>query len=108
MAQISESEEAWVVVGASRGIGLDFVRQLLIQRQQSSPSPSPSTGQGGVQVVAAVRDVSKARLLYELLDSLGARGRCLVEECDVSDEQSLVVCAPLPTLPMCTLCSERD
>ncbi|KXJ86157.1 hypothetical protein Micbo1qcDRAFT_168753 [Microdochium bolleyi] len=82
---MTRDSEAWVVVGASRGIGLEFVKQLLAQQLPSSPATSP----GGVQVVAAVRNASKSRLLHELLESLGARDRCLIEECDVADEQSL-------------------
>ncbi|KAH7031365.1 uncharacterized protein B0I36DRAFT_323774 [Microdochium trichocladiopsis] len=86
--------ETWVVVGASRarGIGLEFVNKLL---QQPTPSQAPASQkdkdqtQQHVRVVAAVQDPSNAPRLYELLDSLDARKRCVVEECDVSNEDSL-------------------
>ncbi|KAI1177127.1 NAD(P)-binding protein [Nemania sp. FL0916] len=66
--------ETWVIVGASRGIGLEFVNQLL---------------EAGHQIVAAVRNVSSAPKLFDLIDSRKAKDRCLVEECDVSSDESI-------------------
>ncbi|KAI0140505.1 NAD(P)-binding protein [Xylariaceae sp. FL1272] len=66
--------KTWVVVGASRGIGLEFVDQLL---------------GAGHQVVAAVRNVSCAPKLLNLIDARKARDRCFVESCDVSSDESI-------------------
>lgn len=84
------SAETWIIVGASRGIGLEFVKQLLA---------------AGHHVVAAVRNVSAAPNLFELIASTqGAADRCLVEQCDVSSDESITVgstpCSPSRT---CTL-----
>ena len=65
----------WVVVGASRGIGLEWVRQLLAR---------------GDQVLATVRDVAKASQLWTLAGS-AAMGRCQLFECDVASEASINV-----------------
>ena len=65
----------WLIVGASRGIGLEFVRQLLAKRQN---------------VIATVRDPEKAADLWSMAGSapLGALRFLL---CDVaSDELSSV------------------
>lgn len=70
------SAETWVVVGASRGIGLELVKQLL---------------QGGHRVVAAVRDVSAAPKLFDLISSQNAADQCLVEQCDVASNDSITV-----------------
>ena len=64
----------WVVVGASRGIGLEWVRQLLAR---------------GDHVLATVRDVAKASQLWTLAGS--AAGRCQLFECDVALEASINV-----------------
>ncbi|KAK2006232.1 NAD(P)-binding protein [Colletotrichum eremochloae] len=64
----------WVVVGASRGIGLEFVKQLLETDQQ---------------VVAAVRNVSAAPRLFELIDSKNAKDKCIVEQCDITSDESI-------------------
>ncbi|KAJ8128805.1 hypothetical protein O1611_g4829 [Lasiodiplodia mahajangana] len=71
--------KTWVVVGASRGIGLELVKQLL---------------EAGHLVVAAVRNVAAAPKLFDLISSLGEReggggGGCIVEECDVSSDESI-------------------
>jgi NAD(P)-dependent dehydrogenase (short-subunit alcohol dehydrogenase family) len=68
---------AWVVVGASRGIGLEFVRQLLQQ---------------GNQVIAAVRDPITASGLWKVAASQQRPGSCLIEQCDVTSEESIQVC----------------
>lgn len=64
----------WVVVGASRGIGLEWVRQLLAR---------------GDHVLATVRDVEKASQLWTLAGS--AMGRCQLFVCDVASEASINV-----------------
>lgn len=70
------SAETWVIVGASRGIGLELVKQLL---------------QRGYRVIAAVRDVSAAPKLFDLIASQNAAGQCLVEQCDVANNDSITV-----------------
>ncbi len=67
----------WVVVGASRGIGLEWVRQLL--------------GRGD-RVYATVRDPTKASLLWTLAGA-APRANCHLLECDVASEASIIVCA---------------
>ncbi|KAK8869232.1 short-chain dehydrogenase [Apiospora arundinis] len=66
--------ETWVVIGASRGIGLELVNQLL---------------EAGQQVIAAVRDVSNAPRLLQLVTSQKAEARCSVEGCDISSDESI-------------------
>ncbi|RAK89369.1 short-chain dehydrogenase [Aspergillus costaricaensis CBS 115574] len=66
----------WVIVGASRGIGLEFVRQL---------------ASSGERVIAAVRSLSSAEQLFELLSQYTRNGAPLitVEECDVTKPDSI-------------------
>ena len=65
----------WLVVGASRGIGLEFVRQLLAS---------------GQQVIATVRDPGKAAELWNLAGT-AAMGALRFLLCDVaSDDLSSV------------------
>lgn len=67
--------KTYLIVGASRGIGLEFVRQLLAR---------------GDQVIAAVRDPFKANDLYRL--SYGTRpGALVIHQCDVTREDSINV-----------------
>lgn len=68
--------DTWVIVGASRGIGLEFVRQLL---------------QDGHHVIAGVRNVSKADQLFELKSHCITPERCIIEECDITNEESIQV-----------------
>jgi len=71
--------ETWLVVGASRGIGLEFVKQLLDR---------------GHNVIAGVRNPSGAKHLSQLISSHFSQskpGRCLVEQCDVTSEDSINV-----------------
>jgi NAD(P)-dependent dehydrogenase (short-subunit alcohol dehydrogenase family) len=68
--------KTWVIVGASRGIGLEFVKQLL---------------ESGQQVIAAVRNMSAAPKLFDLVASQGAENRCFVEQCDISNDESISV-----------------
>ena len=66
----------WLVVGASRGIGLEFVRQLLSR---------------GNQVIAAVRTPSTASKLWQLSELQTRPASLLIEKCDVTDEDSIEV-----------------
>lgn len=66
----------WVVVGASRGIGLEWVQQILAR---------------GDYVLATVRDVEKASQLWTLAGSAD-RARCQLFHCDVASEASINVC----------------
>ncbi|KAL2839194.1 hypothetical protein BJY01DRAFT_250613 [Aspergillus pseudoustus] len=70
--------EAWIIVGASRGIGLEFVRQL---------------AESGQRTIAAVRDKSRVEQLDEVVKQYAGNGGDLitVEECDVASEKSIEV-----------------
>ena len=70
----------WVIVGASRGIGLEFVRQLLAR---------------GDRVIATVRNPAKASQLWALAGEAG-RGACSLLECDVTAETSIIVSRKFP------------
>lgn len=74
------SPATWIVVGATRGIGLEIVRQLLHR---------------GERVIATVRNTSKASQLWTL--SAGAAAPrlgswCRLLECDVTVDESINVC----------------
>lgn len=64
----------WMIVGASRGIGLEWVQQLLAK---------------GHHVLASVRDPVSASQLWAVAGAAG--GRCRLFECDVASELSIVV-----------------
>ncbi|KAJ5184846.1 hypothetical protein N7491_007285 [Penicillium cf. griseofulvum] len=66
--------DTWVVVGASRGIGFEFVRQLLKDSQH---------------VIAGVRDPSKADRLSDLVAHHPPLSNCLIYECDITNEKSI-------------------
>lgn len=68
------SSRTWCIVGSSRGIGLEFVRQLLAR---------------GDQVIAAVRDPMSASELWQLAANSKRPGACEIHECDVKSEQSI-------------------
>jgi NAD(P)-dependent dehydrogenase (short-subunit alcohol dehydrogenase family) len=75
--------QTWLVVGASRGIGLEFVRQLLsrgdivIATARAPPtSPSPLAESGS------------ASKLWPLTGAQNGQNLKILE-CDVSDEQSI-------------------
>ena len=62
------------VVGASRGIGLEFVRVLLAR---------------GHRVIAAVRDPFNAGQIWPVAGK--APGICAIHQCDVTSETSIEV-----------------
>lgn len=66
----------WIIIGASRGIGLEFVRQLLEQ---------------GNQVIAAVRNIETANQIWQLSARQTRPGSCLIDQCDVTNEASIEV-----------------
>jgi len=84
MDQISDvlysgpKRKTWLIVGASRGIGLEFVRQLL-QRDD-------------IRILATVRQpyANHAGALWT--EAGGDHGRCRMFACDVLSEQSISVC----------------
>lgn len=66
----------WAIVGASRGIGLEFVKQLLAR---------------GDNVTATIRgDLSKASNLWTFAGS-SDQGSCRLLECDVKSDLSISV-----------------
>lgn len=74
----------WLIVGASRGIGLEFVRQLL-GRDTSS-----------VRIFATVRERNtdlNASALWR--QAGGDHGRCQLLVCDVLSEESIAVRIPI-------------
>lgn len=66
----------WVIVGATRGIGLEFVRQLL---------------ERGDQVFATARNPMRASELWTLVGA-APLGACRLLECDVTEDASISVC----------------
>lgn len=71
-----EDRKTWLIVGASRGIGLEFVRQLLNR---------------GDRIIATVRQTfaSHASALWGQAGS--DSGRCQMFICDVLSEKSIIV-----------------
>ncbi|CAF9932907.1 MAG: hypothetical protein GOMPHAMPRED_006697 [Gomphillus americanus] len=65
--------KTWLIIGSSRGIGLEFVRQILAQ---------------GDRVIATVRNVESASVLYQFQQTLPI-GFLQMLLCDVSTEQSI-------------------
>ncbi len=64
----------WIVVGASRGIGYEWVKQLLSR---------------GEHVLAVIRDPSTASQLWALAGA--TPGQCQLLECDIASEVSIKV-----------------
>ncbi|KAI7769412.1 hypothetical protein LZL87_012853 [Fusarium oxysporum] len=64
----------WVVVGASRGIGLEFVKQLL---------------ESGQRVIATVRNPDGAKELSSVIEAQGNPENCMIEQCDVASSESI-------------------
>ena len=71
----SSSSKVWIIVGASRGIGLEFVRQLLLR---------------GDRVYAVIRDPANASQLWALAGS-APMANCELMECDIANEASILV-----------------
>ena len=80
--------QTWLIVGASRGIGLEFVQQLL---------------QAGHFVIATARppvtappptEIGSASKLWSLIGTPNGRNLTILE-CDVSDESSITRFASL-------------
>ncbi|OBS25937.1 hypothetical protein FPOA_06470 [Fusarium poae] len=71
---MSESTQTWVVVGASRGIGLEFVKQLL---------------EAGQSVIATVRDPDTTSQLSSAIQAQKNDANCMVEKCDVTSSESI-------------------
>ena len=66
----------WLILGASRGIGLEFVRQLL-QRDE--------------RIIATVREPYAAHASALWGQAGSDHGRCQMYNCDVLSEDSIVV-----------------
>ncbi|RGP64309.1 protoporphyrinogen oxidase [Fusarium sporotrichioides] len=71
---MAQSTKTWVVVGASRGIGLEFVKQLL---------------EAGQEVIATVRDPDNAKQLSGVIQAQKNPKNCTVEQCDVASSESI-------------------
>ncbi|KAL6915566.1 hypothetical protein ACHAPO_010867 [Fusarium lateritium] len=68
------SPQTWVVIGASRGIGLEFVKQLLGAEHR---------------VIATVRDLNNTDQLRSVIRSQEEPRNCMVEQCDVANSESI-------------------
>jgi NAD(P)-dependent dehydrogenase (short-subunit alcohol dehydrogenase family) len=71
-----KDRKTWLIVGASRGIGLEFVRQLLIK---------------GERILATVRQPYAEHASGLWSQAGGDHGRCRMFVCDVLSEQSITV-----------------
>ena len=69
-------QKTWCIVGASRGIGLEFVRQLIAREDR---------------IFATVRDVDAVHASGLWAQAGGDHGRCQMLICDVLSEQSINV-----------------
>ncbi|KAG9734539.1 NAD(P)-binding protein, partial [Aureobasidium melanogenum] len=67
-------QKTWCIVGASRGIGLEFVRQLIAREDR---------------IFATVRDVAAVHASGLWAQAGGDHGRCQMLICDVLSEQSI-------------------
>lgn len=73
----NEDFTTWLILGASRGIGLEFVRQLLAKDER---------------IIATVREPFAAHA-SQLWGQAGSdHGRCQMHICDILSEQSIEVC----------------
>ncbi|KAI9645498.1 hypothetical protein NHQ30_006237 [Ciborinia camelliae] len=85
MASPSNSKY-YVIVGASRGIGLEFTRQLLLE--------SPSN-----IIIATHRSTETPQTLYELDKKFHTPPRLWTVKCDVTNEQTIEsLCLAIPSL----------
>jgi hypothetical protein len=71
-----EDYTTWLILGASRGIGLEFVRQLLSKNER---------------IIATVREPFAAHASALWGQAGGDHGRCRMEICDVLSEESIIV-----------------
>lgn len=79
----TKEHKTWLIVGASRGIGLAFVRHLLASEDS--------------RIFATVREERTAQGLW--LQAGSDHGRCQMLICDVLSEQSINVnTPPIPAL----------
>ncbi|KAF2154343.1 NAD(P)-binding protein [Myriangium duriaei CBS 260.36] len=74
----------WLIIGASRGIGLEFVRQLL---------------QGNNRIFATVRDKYAEHCSGLWAQAGSDHGRCQLLVCDVLSEESIILVANLTAVP---------
>lgn len=72
-----QDNATWLIVGASRGIGLEFVRQLLNK---------------GERIIATVREPWAAHASALWGQAGSDHGRCQMYTCDILSEDSIVVC----------------
>jgi short chain dehydrogenase len=68
--------KTWLIVGASRGIGLEFVRQLLNR---------------GDRVIATVRQLYAGHAAALWGEAGADSGRCTMFICDILSEESIIV-----------------
>jgi len=73
-------QKTWCIVGASRGIGLEFVRQLIAREDR---------------ILATVRDTAAVHASGLWAQAGGDHGRCQMFICDVLSEQSINVYSTL-------------
>jgi NAD(P)-dependent dehydrogenase (short-subunit alcohol dehydrogenase family) len=78
----------WVVVGASRGIGFEFVKQLL---------------KAGHRVIGTVRNPSGAGELSRVIEAQDDPKNCIMEQCDVTSSESIDVSLSFLPLSHCLM-----
>ena len=71
-----QERTTWVIIGASRGIGLEFVRQLMGREER---------------IFATVRDLQAFHASSLWAQAGSDHGRCRMLTCDVLSEQSINV-----------------
>ncbi|KAI5200559.1 hypothetical protein E4T39_05667 [Aureobasidium subglaciale] len=67
-------QKTWCIIGASRGIGLEFVRQLIAREDR---------------IFATVRDTNAVHASGLWAQAGGDHGRCQMLVCDILSEQSI-------------------
>lgn len=75
-----QESTTWLIVGASRGIGLEFVRQLLLRNEK---------------IIATVRETYASHASGLWGEAGGDHGRCQMYIVDILSEASIVVCHTL-------------